>query len=186
MIKAVLLDFYGVIQTDNLIIWVDIYRDRFPDLPTKADDICRRLDLDEITLEQYYQELADAANIPIEQAKQEMADEVAINTPLLNLADELRAKGINVSILSNDGSSLHGYVEGLGINKHFDNVFVSGELGLMKPDIRIYQYAAKHLGIPVDEIIFFDDKQSNVDGAQRAGLQAQVYTSVAQVRNLLS
>ncbi len=186
MIKAVLLDFYGVIQTDNLLIWIDKLEPKFPDLRAQADDICRRLDLDEITLDQYYQELADAANMPVSQARQEMADEVAINTPLLDLVDELRAKGVNVSILSNDGSSLHGYVEDLGIDKHFDNVFVSGELGLMKPDIRIYQYAARHLGIPVDEIIFFDDKQSNVDGALRARLKAEVYTSVSQVRKLVS
>ncbi len=186
MIKALLLDFYGVIQTDNLLIWIDKLEPQFPHLRAQADDICRRLDLDEITLEQYYQELADAANMPIEQAKHEMESEVAINTPLLELVDELQVKGINVSILSNDGSSLRGYIDDLGIADHFDQIFVSGELGVMKPDQRIYEYVARTLKFDPNDILFIDDKQSNVDGALRAGMQSAVYESTAQVSRLLS
>lgn len=186
MIKALLLDFYGVIQTDNLLIWIDKLESKFPNLRAEADDICRRLDLDEITLEQYYQELADAADMSIEQAKHEMEAEVAINTPLLDLADELRSKGINVSILSNDGSSLRGYIDDLGIAQHFDQVFVSGELGMMKPDQRIYQHVAQVLKLYPKEILFIDDKQSNIDGALRAGMQSAVYSSVLQIKRLLS
>jgi putative hydrolase of the HAD superfamily len=184
--KALLLDFYGVIQSDNLLIWVDKLESQFPKLRAQADDICRRLDLDEITLDQYYQELAQAAHMPVEKAHQEMANEVAINTPLLELVDQLRATGLNVSVLSNDGSSLRGYMEDLGIARHFDTVFVSGELGMMKPDQRIYVHAARQLGVEPKEILFIDDKQSNVDGALRAGMQAAVYQSVTQVRNLLT
>lgn len=186
MIKALLLDFYGVIQTDNLLIWIDKLESQFPNLRSRADDICRRLDLDEITLEQYYQELADAADMPLQQAKHEMEAEVAINTPLLELTDELRSKSINVSILSNDGSSLRNYIQGLGIAHHFDAIFVSGELGMMKPDQRIYQHVARDLGLDPSEILFIDDKQSNIDGAFRAGMQAAVYQSTSQVRNFLS
>lgn len=186
MVKALLLDFYGVIQTDNLLIWIDKLESSFPRLRAQADDICRRLDLDEITLEQYYQELAKAANMSTEQAKQQMEAEVAINTPLLDLADELRAKGVNVSVLSNDGSSLRNYIDGLGIADHFDAIFVSGELGMMKPDQRIYEYVAHNLALEPGQILFVDDKQSNVDGALRAGVRAVVYESTAQVRGLLS
>lgn len=186
MIKAVILDFYGVIQTDNLLIWIDKLESKYPSLRSQADDICRRLDLDEITLDQYYHELAAAADMPTEQAKYEMDAEVAINTPLLTLADELRAKDIHVSILSNDGSSLRSYIDGLGISNHFDSIFVSGELGMMKPDQRIFQHVAHDLGLDPGEMVFFDDKQSNVDGAIRAGMQAAVYQSTSQVRKLLS
>ena len=186
MIKAVLLDFYGVIQTDNLLIWIDKLEPQFPELRATADDICRRLDLDEITLDQYYEELAVAANMSTEQAKQEMEAEVAVNTPLLEFTDEVRSKGINVSVLSNDGSSLRGYIEELGIDHHFDQIFVSGELGMMKPDQRIYQHVANQLKLDPSEILFVDDKQSNVDGAIRASMQAAVYRSAAQVRQLVS
>lgn len=185
MIKALLLDFYGVIQTDNLLIWLDSYEPNFPNLRRLADDICRRLDLDEITLDEYYQELADAVGIPIEQAKQEMADKVAINQPLLRLVDEHRAAGLAVAILSNDGSSLRGYIEALGIAHHFDQVYVSGELGVMKPDRRIYQHVIEDLGLEPQAVLFIDDKQANVDGARRAGLQAELYSSVSGLRALL-
>lgn len=185
MIKALLLDFYGVIQTDNLLIWVDTYAPQFPGLRERADEICRRLDLDEITLDEYYQALATAVGIPTEQAEHEMANEVAINKPLLDYVDELRNRGVNVSILSNDGSSLRGYIEALGIAHYFDDVYISGEIGMMKPDLRIYQYVTRQLKIHPDQILFIDDKQSNVEGARRAGLQAEVYQSVAHLRQLL-
>jgi len=55
----------------------------------------------------------------------------------------------------------------------------------MKPDARIYQYTAQRLGLQPEECIFFDDRQSNVDGALRAGMQSELFTSNAQVRNIL-
>jgi putative hydrolase of the HAD superfamily len=186
MAKSLLLDFYGVIQSDNLLIWVDRHEPQFPNLRAQADDICRRLDLDEITLDQYYEELAIAANMSTDEARQEMASDVAINTPLLELVDELHAKGVNVSILSNDGSSLRGYIDDLGIAHHFHQIFVSGELGMMKPDQRIYSHVAEQLRLEPHNILFIDDKQSNVDGAIRAGLQSVVYQSAAQVRQLVA
>lgn len=186
MIKAVILDFYGVIQTDNLLIWAEKRYQQFPDLKQVIDDTCRKLDLDQITLEEYYQAFADAVNEPIEQVKADMADEIAINYPLLDVAIKLREQGIKTAILSNDGSSLRAYIEEIGVTGYFDEVFVSGELNMMKPDTRIYEYVIQKLGIEPQQAIFFDDRQTNVDGALRAGLQSELYTSVSQVRKLLS
>lgn len=186
MIKALLLDFYGVIQTDEVDVWAESYIAKQPELQAVFDDISRRIDLDEITLDQYYEELAAVGKLSVEELKGQLAEKVIINYPLLDLVDEVRHQGQPVAVLSNDGSSLRDYIEEHNITKHFDQIFISGEIGYMKPDERIYQHAIEELGFEPSEVIFFDDRQANVEGARRAGLQAELYSSVSQVRNLLS
>ena len=185
MIKAVILDFYGVIQTDNLLLWVDHHNLTNPSFKQTFDDICRRLDMDEINLDEYYNELADAVHRPVEVVRAELAAEVVINRDLLAIVDQIRSSGIKVAVLSNDGSSLRTYIDDLGLTHYFDLIVVSAEVRIMKPDARIYQHAAHLLGLPVEECIFFDDRQTNVDGALRAGMQSELFTSNVQVRNIL-
>jgi putative hydrolase of the HAD superfamily len=186
MIKAVILDFYGVIQTDEVIVWAEKQVSEFPNIRQAVDEASRKIDLNEISLEEYYQELATAVNRPVDAVKAELANEITINWPLLDIVGKLRDQGIKTAILSNDGSSLLAYLEEHDISQHFDEVFVSGELGMMKPDPRVYKYAANKLGIEISDSIFFDDRQTNVDGATRAGMQAELFTSNRQVQKLLS
>jgi putative hydrolase of the HAD superfamily len=186
MIKAVILDFYGVIQTDEVMVWTDRNTAEHPDLPEAVNTISLKIDQDEINMVEYYQLLAEAIGQPVEQVKADLAKIITINHPLLETVDELRKQGIKTAVLSNDGSSLRTYMQEHDITKYFDEIFISGELNMMKPDPRIYKYAAQQLGFEPYEIIFFDDRQSNIDGALQAGLQAERYTSVAQVQKLLS
>jgi 2-haloacid dehalogenase len=51
-------------------------------------------------------------------------------------------------------------------------VTVSGEVGLIKPDERIYRLHAETFGLTPAATLFIDDSQKNVEGAQTAGWQA--------------
>lgn len=186
MIKAVILDFYGVIQTDEVIVWTEKNLAEHPDLRQKVDAVSAQIDLDEITLDQYFEGLAAAVGRPVADVKAEIQLEITINHPLLDVVGKIHDKGLKTAIISNDGSSLRLYIEELGIARHFDELFISGELNMMKPDPRIYRHAVDKLGLEPGEVIFFDDRQANVDGAIRAGLQSELYSSVSQVRKLLS
>lgn len=186
MIKAVILDFYGVIQTDEVIVWTERQVAEHPGIQEVVDAVSRKIDLDEITLDEYFEGLAAGVGRPVSIVKEELNNEISINLPLLKVVDELREIGVKTAILSNDGSSLRSYLDEHDIAKHFDEIFISGELNMMKPDTRIYQHALAQLGLEPQEVIFFDDRQVNVDGALRAGLQSELYTSVSQVRKLLS
>ncbi|MEM9222197.1 MAG: HAD family phosphatase [Pseudomonadota bacterium] len=61
-------------------------------------------------------------------------------------------------------------------------VTVSGELGLLKPDVAIYQHHAKAFALDPGQTIFFDDSQANVDGAKAAGWEARLFTDAVQMR----
>lgn len=60
-------------------------------------------------------------------------------------------------------------------------VTVSGEIGLIKPDRRIYERHAKDFGLEPSASLFIDDSQKNVDGAIAAGWQAVLFTSPEQL-----
>ena len=54
----------------------------------------------------------------------------------------------------------------------FDKVFLSFELGLIKPNKDIYEKVTELLGIDGKDILFFDDRLDNVEGARSCGWQA--------------
>lgn len=58
-------------------------------------------------------------------------------------------------------------------------VTVSGEIGLIKPDRRIYERHTTDFGLEPEASLFIDDSQKNVDGAIAAGWQAVLFTDAA-------
>jgi len=64
----------------------------------------------------------------------------------------------------------------------FDDMIISAEVGLVKPDARIYQLAVEQLGVRATEAVLIDDMQRNVAGAVKAGLQAIHFIDPGQLR----
>ena len=54
--------------------------------------------------------------------------------------------------------------------QHFDRCFLSNEMGLIKPDPKIYQAVSDKLNIPFEEMIFIDDKEENIKAAEHLGI----------------
>lgn len=54
----------------------------------------------------------------------------------------------------------------------FDHVFISSELGMAKPDPRVYDHVLSELGKEGHEVVFLDDFVENVEAARKAGLHA--------------
>ena len=53
---------------------------------------------------------------------------------------------------------------------YFDEQVVSCEIGLGKPDRRIYEYLLSHCNLDPAETIFIDDRKDNVDAAAELGI----------------
>ncbi|HIU51090.1 MAG TPA: HAD-IA family hydrolase [Candidatus Merdicola faecigallinarum] len=58
----------------------------------------------------------------------------------------------------------------------FDNLYLSYQMHLMKPDDEIYIEMIKDLGVSSSSIYFFDDSQVNVDAAKKLGINAYCVT----------
>lgn len=53
----------------------------------------------------------------------------------------------------------------------FDHFFISAEMGMMKPDPRIYHTVLHHLALAPAETVFVDDFLQNVQAAQAVGMR---------------
>ncbi len=56
------------------------------------------------------------------------------------------------------------------IDTAFDELIISAEVGVMKPDPQIYHIALEKLGVAAHEAIFIDDTPDNVDAARALGM----------------
>lgn len=52
----------------------------------------------------------------------------------------------------------------------FETVFLSYEMGLMKPDARIYEMVLEKAGLKAEETLFLDDNYDNIQGASKVGI----------------
>jgi len=65
-------------------------------------------------------------------------------------------------------------------------VTVSGDIGLIKPDVAIYDTHAKSFGLDPASTIFIDDSLPNVEGARAAGWHAVHFTGAEKLRSDLA
>ena len=88
------------------------------------------------------------------------------------LAAAFRRTGGRAAFLSNSGPEVMARVrERWPLDARFDAVVISCEVGLSKPDPRIYQLCLERLGLAARETLFVDDRADNIAGAERVGLR---------------
>ena len=81
--------------------------------------------------------------------------------------------------LLSDTNEIHfGYVrQTVEVVRLFEQCVVSYEVGVLKPDPRIYQEVLRRSGLPAEACVFIDDRPGNVEGARRVGMQALLFQS---------
>ncbi len=84
----------------------------------------------------------------------------------------LKHNNVEICLLSNALPNLANTAARL---THKKNIFVSYELGLLKPDVKIYQKVLQKLDALPEEVIFVDDKPRNVEAAQSIGIYGIVF-----------
>ncbi len=78
-----------------------------------------------------------------------------------------------VGMISNAFSDLRPLIENeLHIADVFDEIVISAEEGVMKPDPKIYLRALERLGIQPEAAVFVDDFERNIHGAREVGMLA--------------
>jgi HAD superfamily hydrolase (TIGR01509 family) len=70
-----------------------------------------------------------------------------------------------------------------------DEIIYSHEVGMSKPDPRIYELTCARLGVRPDEMVFVDDVEPIVASAREAGIRAVHYRdnvrAIAEIETLL-
>lgn len=85
-------------------------------------------------------------------------------------ARRLRRAGIITAVLSNSWG-VDAYPREL-LAEHFDDAVISAEVGVRKPDPAIFHLAAQRIDVAVQECVFIDDLDLNVEAAAALGMTA--------------
>ena len=100
----------------------------------------------------------------------EMID--SVHQENVSLALKLKQKGYPIYLLSNfPGDQFEKYRLQNSFLDEFDDRIISGDVGLAKPDIKIYQLAIKKFNLNPGESLFIDDKIENTKGAEQLGIK---------------
>lgn len=90
--------------------------------------------------------------------------------------ERMHAAGIKLAVVSNFDTRLRPLLDKLGILHLFDEVIVSAELGIEKPNPMIFETALRRLGVKPEEAIHVgDDRRNDVWGARDAGVTALLW-----------
>ena len=100
---------------------------------------------------------------------------ITIHSYKLDYLKELRMRGYKVYLLSNTNDAHWKYIVEKWftepLSNYFDNVFLSQEMHLAKPDVRIFQEVLKCVDTPADECLFIDDSKANCKSAETLGIR---------------
>ena len=111
---------------------------------------------------------------------------LSVNPPVVDVLADLRAGGTPLALLSNAGPDYGSYFRHGPLGDFFSACYVSGELGLLKPNADIYRHVLDDLGITPAEAVFVDNRESNVAGAEALGITGHVFTDAARLRAFLT
>jgi len=94
-------------------------------------------------------------------------------------------ENITIAALSNTSPTHWQRVEETGLAKTFDHLFLSHEIGQLKPAKASFQVVVDTLQLPANEIIFFDDNIDNVNAAINMGFLGQQVLNPVEAKRVL-
>jgi putative hydrolase of the HAD superfamily len=195
MLKAIIFDVGGVlIRTENRA-GREKWAARFGMHPGDYENFVFRSEsglqseLGQKTVQEHWRWLGDHFGLneaELQEMRQDFFAGDLLNQPLAAYAKRLRQAGYRTGLLSNFGDNARRlWTEVYPFIEHFDGVIISSEVGVMKPDPKIYRLAATSVGVKPGEALFIDDFIENVEGARRVGMQGLHYSDPTSAQQQL-
>jgi len=193
-IKAVIFDLAGVVLLPIRGSFNSLLAER---LAAPLDEVERVMsdhtndlwDLNEISDDAFYDHLLTELNLPLEMKaiiRKFVVDDFYVDQEMLTLVRELR-KSCTTALLTNFPAHVHDFMKrSWHMDGAFDHIIVSADVGLIKPDPRIYQLSLERVGCQAHETVFIDDRKINVDAAQALGIKCIFFKSKAKTITALS
>lgn len=104
--------------------------------------------------------------------------------PRLEMEDvvkDLKLKGYGIYLLSNAAQTFHGYKDTYSVFQYFDDLIISADLKISKPDAAIYEHLLKKHDLIPNESMFIDDLSTNIVAAELLGIHTYHYNGNARM-----
>jgi len=184
MIKAVIFDWGGVISLKG---HPHAFREHLATALGTDQDYARsilghgihELLRGKITEAEYWKRLETAHGAPIPASKRnvfDVWDALKPNQQMTGFVSRLKARGYTVALLSNVVPDTAQMLRDYHALEPFDEVILSTQVGMAKPDQEIYQLMLNRLKLDAGECLFVDDQQRMLDPASTLGVHTILAT----------
>jgi len=142
--------------------WVQLDRGTITDTQA-AQQICKRLP------EHLHQAVTDIF--------EQWHEDIPPLDGIYELASDLKDNGYTLYLLSNTSVRFHTFRKNIPALRFFDGEFISADVGLLKPELEIYQRFFQQFSLDPEECVFIDDAPANIEASFRAGMPGIVYNN---------
>lgn len=193
--KTLLVDFGGVLTTD---IWASFaaFCDQRGLDPEAAKQLFREnpealaalrgLETGELEAPEFERRFAELLDTDADGLIEGLFAGLAPLEPMVEAVRGFRAAGVPTGLISNSWVMDHYTEEIRGL---FDEVVISAEVGLHKPEPEIFLLAAERLGVDPGDCVFVDDLRENCAGAEAVGMTPLLHRdagkTIARLEELL-
>ena len=149
-----------------------------------AGGLNEKIDAGELTTEEFYEQFCRELGCrPEKDALAYAASDIfELNYSMSAVLGRLAAARKRLGLLSNT-CDMHWQYFGTGrywfVPREFEAIVLSYRVQLMKPDPKIFLYAAELAGVRPEEVFYVDDMPQHVAGARAVGFDAVRYTTTA-------
>ena len=182
MIKAIIFDCFGVLTEDS---W-HVFRTGLPDGPKQTcQDLMQQYSSGFLNRDEFLKGVSLQTGKSLEEISTILSSKHHKNTQLLDYISSLK-KQYKISILSNIANNwIRDELLSSNDQSLFDDMLFSFEVGITKPDKRIFELACQRLGVRPDEAVLVDDIESYCLAAKEFGMKAIVYKGFEDMKDQL-
>ncbi len=108
-----------------------------------------------------------------------------INLELVEIIKKLKKVNYKIGLLSNTSSDLNRKLEEHNMLNLFDEIIISCEVGYQKPQPEIFQIIVNKMEVGINELLFIDDTERSLEGAESIGYVPILYKSNEQLKESL-
>jgi putative hydrolase of the HAD superfamily len=158
-----------------------------------AESLVARFETGRLETQHFEAELAEALSRGLDRPISpdglisRMLRDLQLDREMIAAVRAVREAGIRTALLSNSWGVEY-YPHDL-LAKLFDEIVISGEVGLRKPHPEIFHMAVERIGLPAEECLFVDDLRHNIEAAEAIGLRGVLHEkapeTIAELEELL-
>ena len=183
MIKAIIFDWAGVIASDGYWIWLGKNIKDIEEKRSYFQDISEKVDSARISHNEFEEILTSISDKLEQDVWQEVKLEIIINKELLEVIKTLKNR-YKIGLLSNFTFPwLNELLSENNLYRLFDACIISSEHKVIKPQKEAFEKVLNALNVSANESVFIDDRQINVDAANKLTLNGLLFKDNARLLN---
>ena len=190
-VKALILDYGGVISkpqnSANVNNILHILKQEHHDFNEIYQSKRASYDSGHISGEEYWKSILQHYGLESENSdiskliQEDVKSWTHLNDSMIQFVNEIRSKVYKLAIISNMTTDSLAYIRThFNWLELFDELIFSCDIGINKPDKRIYEACLTKLNLPPHECLFVDDSADNIRGAVEVGINTIHFNSISE------